>query len=442
MSKLFDILIYTVIVFSAVILAVILFRLVQGNFLNSYPYISPDGFDWIYEGAYLRAVLSGWASSELPPPFLLRQPIFVLVTALDAAAGSRGIIIIVCMAISFALTAVAINQILVELGVSPLIRLWGTIAFIMSPLNFYAYWVLSDQLAIMLMMVSTYLLIKSDCGLNRKTYIVSTIVAVLAGLTQLYGLIPFALGTILFFVYRRLKYKQFTYDILVISAVAAGIWATILYFWFKIIPHEGYATQLAKLELSLDMLDFYINTWIFGFGPLLIVCMYAILTAKSRLRVFSNVNDLLMLSIVIFFSIMAFIYQWPEARFSFLYQGFVIILTCILIQNITRTSAVSSYVTVGVTFAALCTIVIGGVLLVPDNYWQPRLAHLRVNGRGSWLGAPINASAIDRFRLQATCSSRVHFCTGADATAIASIFGFYVLRETTDYRKLMLFLGE
>ena len=69
MSKFIDILIYVILVSSALILAAILFRLVHGNFLNSYPYISPDGFDWIYEGAFLKAAVLGWPMSELPPPF-------------------------------------------------------------------------------------------------------------------------------------------------------------------------------------------------------------------------------------------------------------------------------------------------------------------------------------------------------------------------------------
>jgi hypothetical protein len=31
------------------------FRLIDGSFINSYPYISSDGFDWIYEGDALVA---------------------------------------------------------------------------------------------------------------------------------------------------------------------------------------------------------------------------------------------------------------------------------------------------------------------------------------------------------------------------------------------------
>ena len=441
MSKFIDILIYAILVSSALILAIILFRLVHGNFLNSYPYISPDGFDWLYEGAYLKAVLTGWPISELPLPLRLRQPVFVLVTTLDAAAGSRGIIIITSIVASFVLSALAINKILIELGISSPIRAWGIIAFTMSPLNFYVYWVLSDQLAISLMMISTFYLIKSDLGVKRRWLMAASIAAVLAGWTQFYGLIPFCLGTILFFIYRGLKHGQWIFALIIASVFVVGIWAAGLYLWFGTIPHEDHSTQFALLKLSFNMLDFYINTWTFGFGPLLIVCICALITASNGLKIFANVYTLYMVLVVFAFSILVFMYQWPEARFSFLYQGFVIIVTCILLQGSSRTASMGALVTDGVAVAAILTIVFGGMFLLPDNYWQPRLGGMRVDFRGSWIGTPITGTPLDRFHLQAACSSPVQFCAAADATAFATFFGFYVLRVTSDYRKLMLLVN-
>ena len=327
---------------------------------------------------------------------------------------------------------------------SSLVRLWGVIAFIMSPLNFYTYWVLSDPLAVMLMMVSTYFFMTSRFGLDRRRYLAATFVAVLAGLTQLYGLIPFALGTILSFVKRRQEYKQWAWDLVLYSTIAAIIWAAILYIWLQIMPHNGtpmQITQLQVLKLSLNMLDFYTNTWIFGFGPLLIVCVCALICTKDRIKILSNFDNLYILVVILLFSVLVFTYQWPEARFSFLYQSFVFILTCILLQTSLRTTAVGRYASVGVALGALCAI-LAGVLLVPDNYWQPRVGQTRIDFRHSWLGAPITQSAYDRFRLEAACSNRVHFCTAADASAFASPFGVYVLTVTADYRKLMLLLDN
>ena len=40
--------------------------LANGDIVNNYPYISPDGFDWYMQGVYLDKVLSGATLPELP----------------------------------------------------------------------------------------------------------------------------------------------------------------------------------------------------------------------------------------------------------------------------------------------------------------------------------------------------------------------------------------
>ena len=46
------------ILFAALALLIVMRRLTRGNFLNSYQFISPDGFDWISEGVYLNHLLA------------------------------------------------------------------------------------------------------------------------------------------------------------------------------------------------------------------------------------------------------------------------------------------------------------------------------------------------------------------------------------------------
>ena len=82
---------------------VLMVRLVDGDFFNSYPYLSQDGFDYLVEGQYIRTFLTRGsvdlgetinAQALFPrtPAMLhvLRNPGFVVVTAADALLGSSG----------------------------------------------------------------------------------------------------------------------------------------------------------------------------------------------------------------------------------------------------------------------------------------------------------------------------------------------------------------
>src|SRR5262245_9767917 len=66
---------------------VLLSRRAGGNdFLNSYPFVPADGFDWFYEGAVLADRLRGYCTPAL---WILRDPVFVLICALDELLRAR-----------------------------------------------------------------------------------------------------------------------------------------------------------------------------------------------------------------------------------------------------------------------------------------------------------------------------------------------------------------
>src|SRR6185295_12864484 len=60
---------------------------VAGDVLASYPIVLLDGFDWLLEGHAVAALLGGDGRIDLP---LLRNPVYVLCVAADAAAGGGG----------------------------------------------------------------------------------------------------------------------------------------------------------------------------------------------------------------------------------------------------------------------------------------------------------------------------------------------------------------
>ena len=64
--------------------------LANGDVINNYPFISPDGFDWYTEGVYVTQLFSGATLPELP---VLRPPFFVFVTAVDFIFGNKGLVL-------------------------------------------------------------------------------------------------------------------------------------------------------------------------------------------------------------------------------------------------------------------------------------------------------------------------------------------------------------
>ena len=79
-------------------------RLISGDFLNSYPFISDDGFDWVAQGFGLKGIVLDGDNSVWP---ILRPPVFVFVTFLDAMIGTGGYLIVGAISLSVSGTALA-----------------------------------------------------------------------------------------------------------------------------------------------------------------------------------------------------------------------------------------------------------------------------------------------------------------------------------------------
>ena len=76
----------------------------SGNVLNNYPAISSDGYDWLTEGLYMKLLLKHAVATRVLP--VLRPPVFVLVTTLDAFAGQGGYVIAAANALAWGATII------------------------------------------------------------------------------------------------------------------------------------------------------------------------------------------------------------------------------------------------------------------------------------------------------------------------------------------------
>lgn len=74
----------------------------NGYVINQYPFISPDGFDWITEGLYLSEAMKGNLYEGVLP--VARPPFFVFITAIDSLLGQTGTFIWLMNSIAFFVT--------------------------------------------------------------------------------------------------------------------------------------------------------------------------------------------------------------------------------------------------------------------------------------------------------------------------------------------------
>ncbi|MFP5260245.1 MAG: hypothetical protein ACLGQH_14590, partial [Acidobacteriota bacterium] len=304
---------------AAVVVALLQFglmaRLVGPGLVSSYPGIEYDGFDWVLQGLYLRALASGTAG---PPLLFLRAPVFVAATALDAWLGSSGLVVIGVLCLAQFVSLTALLAIWKRLGAGgPTRALLFTLA-VLAPHVYFRGFILADPLAIAAMLVSIRFMLDWLATGEEGRFRAAGAAGLLAGLTQLYGILPFLIGSTLALVRDR-RARRSVWPRVLYTAAVCGCGGLILYAWNAAIPHEDVPSQLRLLRLDLDMAVFYANIWVWYFGflaPLAVVLAVAAL--GRRRRALSPASAYLGATTAVFVGLL-FFYHSEEARFSWYY---------------------------------------------------------------------------------------------------------------------------
>lgn len=172
----------------------VLSRLAGGNdFLNSYPFVRADGFDWFHQGSVLYERLLGHCAPVL---WFLRDPGFVLVCALDEALRAKGFVVILAHTLSFFATGVVLLK-AAQFYRLPLVLVASvTLITLVQPLNYVRLFVLADPLAVGFLTVSTYAMLHHLRTRSHAALTLSGVVALLGGMTQTYAAIPFIVDNV------------------------------------------------------------------------------------------------------------------------------------------------------------------------------------------------------------------------------------------------------
>ncbi len=367
-------------------------RLVRGDVFNSYPFISADGFDWLVEGLAVARWFDGIAVPELPAA---RSPGFVSVTFADFHIGADG-------GVMFAVIAAAV---VASLAAMLVLARWNRVpryqagvvvlAFALSPLGYYRMWILSDQIAAALLAVAAVALYPYVTRGSRWWLGLATLAAALGGATQLYGLIGFGVAGGWVFVVSMWRRKP---DYLLAGALVAAPATTLALskVWLGQVPHSSVPPQLGLIELSFDMLGFYVNAWSFAFLALLPLLVVLFIYRRHQV-VRSPLLTGYWLSVLVLMA-GTFFYQFEEFRFTIPTGS---MLGIAIVASLSGEHPLPRPRELMVVTATLAIIV--GLTLAPASYWIPRWSEVRLDPSGTYFSRLITVGPVDRFSVGPSC---------------------------------------
>lgn len=388
-------------------------RVIGPGLVSSYPGIEFDGFDWVLEGLYLRALATGTAGAPL---LFLRSPVFVLATALDAFAGSSGMVAVGFLCLAHFVSLAALLAIWRRLGVSGGVQ---AALFAMAVLSPYAYFrglILADPLAMAGMLVSVRLMLEWFLAGDERCFRAAGAAGLLAGLTQLYGILPFLTGAALA-VARDRRRGQSGWSRILFTAAVVGLGGFALFAWNAAIPHERVPTQFALLRPSLAMAGFYANVWAWYFGFLAPVAVVLAVAALRRRRESLSPAAGYLAAVTGLFIGLLFFYQSEEARFSWFYFPLVLCLAGAGLSWLGR----MGWGRAGLVGLAVSLVLLIGqtVMVAPEDFWQPKVRDIQFDPGETWLALLLDAGPVDRLDLAGRCGGPGVYCRKARIPADA-----------------------
>lgn len=410
----------------------------SGNVINHYPFMGPDSYDWYVEGIYLVQLLGG---ESLPNLFVLRPPVFVLICALDYLFGTSGyvvgIVLGLCIFGTFALCLAlveavqkftAINVVTQDPLPTTMLQVkqcnegWAgpilAIVLTIAPINFFTPFVYADRLASFLSLLSIYLLI---CWHEKKVGRIpvwAILTAVMAGLTQVYAVIPFGIALTFIAGMRFHNSKDHRFQALLQPVIAAltliCLIVVLSYIWRSTISHGFTPPYLSLIAFDGQMLRFYKHTW--GFYVLPVGLMVVLLGRPTVALLRGSYILQIALGISVTLMGLLLLYHWEEARFTYYFFPWLMIFLC------TFFSARNS-LSVGI----IVIFLLAYSALVPQNYWIPQPRTLELNLRQSWIGDFVLAQSVDRGldKCEANCLANNLFIAGSEGYT-QTMMGIYL----------------
>ena len=427
----------------------LMLRMTDGNLFNSYPFISDDGFDWITQGLAFNQLITGQDATEWP---ILRSPVFVMLSAIDQVLGSRGFVIILTQALAVASISSLVIGFARKHGFGLIASLLVGIAVYLSISSYFHLWILSDSLASCIMAFSAVAAIQrlnayeaADApNLPKQSTLVAPIaLAIAAGLTQTYGLIPIL---VIGGIYTAGSIVRLQSSRVLKPAIIMMVTASVFVFggkalWAAMIPHGQQPAQFSLLKFDLSMMDFYIHVWPLFFGVFLPTAITAVYFRIKGRQLYSF-ELLSLLGVCCSFAALSVLYHWADARFTFIYfpiAWLALISLCSLRAHTDGNEAATSSILPfrhGVLNTALAGTALSaisiGLFFAPSNFWEPKLENTRVSFNDSWIMQALDELPRDRYNLASMCGSRTNIC---EAAAYDTPWSKYTIIIFAEYKR-------
>ena len=379
-TKTLNIISHSAVILFSIVFSIKFIALSTNGIINGYPFISPDGFDWYGEGAYL---FSSFYQNINFPLQVLRPPIFVLICAFDYMMGGKGYILGVVYGLNILIFYIYMCKLVTliyakdSLFISyPLIVLSCTVL----PINFIRPYILADEIAITLLIASTFYLIKG-IKISIKYYGIGALISIVGGLTQTYAMLPLLCIFFMYLIESLINKNKINKSILTYTIISVVGYIIFLYAWRISIPHVSTPNNFNLLSIDLKMLGFYANSWSIYLLPLIIFKIISNNLNIKKELIFENKG--LILTVILFITL-SFFYHWPESRFIAYYWPVVLILFLVLVE-INK-----------IQLFYLSFIFIFCSLIAPANYWTPTWGAVNYGHNKTWYYNFFNAKPDER----------------------------------------------
>ena len=351
------------------------YYLSNGNVLNFYPLISPDGFDWYTEGAYLYNHI---LHESLLPLNVLRPPFFVILTSLDYMLGERGLILALSYSLSFVVTYFSIIWIIENKNKNKNKNknAWYLIAVLIAvtfhPINFHKAYLLADSIGVSLSLLSIVFFISFQNYKNYKYFFSAFIFALMGGLTQTYAAIPFIIFVSIYILYNLLTIKKDIFFPTLYLLIFIATYLIIIISWRDFIPHSVTPKNFTLLKFNLNMTTFYLNVWLYYFAPFILF----VVLAKNQITFIKKIDrvNLSLFFIILSVALLCFFYQWTDARFSYILWPWAIIF---FFKTVKPKNNRKGFILILILFLLSSS-------LVPGSFWGPRVFDLSLNAKKNW----------------------------------------------------------
>jgi hypothetical protein len=422
---------------------------VRGDVLNSYPFVTLDGYDWLLEGNAVAAMLAGNRHIDLP---ILRNPVYVLCIAADAALGGGGRLLLAIHAAAFAIEILLLLGICELLGTDPRLELAMPALLGLSALGSFRFAIFPDDVAIVFLLGSVVGLLRWRQGGRRGWLFAAGCAAVCGALTQEYATLPLVAAALLHGWRAWRRRTRPPLDLFAVCAASGVAYLALSRLWSAAVPHRAardvwipflHTTIRPALVLKFDAL-----LWLHVFWPLAALLGAAAALAPRGTALQREAGAWLATTIAAFV-VLILAYRWPDARYTYALIPLVLLLCC---AAWTRDAlpprgapawpgpAALRWLASPVLAAAVWSA--QGVGLIPP------LARFRVEGVQplhrvdaarvpGWptLGEVGGFAPLDRFAIRARCGSATAFCPASVAPPFENDYDRVVLCE---YRALKL----